>query len=407
MVSYLDVHTPEAIDLLERLVNINSGTMNHAGVREVGRVLEPQFQALGFETKWHDMPDSLNRAGHLFAYKKGKKGKRLLLIGHLDTVFEKDSPFQTFERIGSPTDSVYYAKGPGAADMKGGDVAILYALKALDAAGLLKDATITVALIGDEEKSGKPLSISRQHLIEAGHNSDITLGFEGGDSGHAVVARRSAGDWTLTTTGIRKHSSQIFREGVGSGAIFEAARVLNAFHEQVKGEEYLTFNPGVIVGGTFTEYDPAQNRGTAFGKTNVVAQTTTVNGGLRCISLDQIARAQAKMQAITTTGNLPGTSAEITFTDSYPPMAPTPENHALLARYDQASRDLGFEAIAPHDPAARGAADVSFVAFLPALDGLGAYGDGAHALGETVDLRRFDVQIKKAAVLIGRLVGEE
>lgn len=406
MVQYLDARTPEAIDLLERLVNINSGTMNHAGVREVGRMLEPEFQALGFETKWHEMPDSLNRAGHLFAYKKGTTGKRLLLIGHLDTVFPKDSPFQTFDRFGKPEDDSYSAKGPGAADMKGGDVIILYALKALEEAGLLKDATITVALIGDEEKSGKPLSISRKHLIEAGKNSDIALGFEGGDPGKAVVARRSAGSWALTTTGIRKHSSQIFQEGVGSGAIFEAARILHAFHEEVRGEEYLTFNAGAMVGGTFIQYDPSQNKGTAFGKTNVVPQAVTVHGGLRCISLEQITRAQTHMQKIATTDNLPGTSAEITFIDSYPPMSPTSENHEVLAVYDQASRDLGYETIEPHDPSERGAADISFVAFIPALGGLGCYGSGAHTPEEVVNLKAFDVQLKKAAVLLGRLVRE-
>ncbi|MEO2099873.1 MAG: M20/M25/M40 family metallo-hydrolase [Flavobacteriaceae bacterium] len=113
----------ESVDFLEKVVNINSGSLNLAGVREVGDVFSNAFDAIGFETRWIDMPQEMNRAGHLFASIKGKKGKKLLLIGHLDTVFEENSPFQTFERF---NDSMAY--GPGANDMKGGDVIMLYAL---------------------------------------------------------------------------------------------------------------------------------------------------------------------------------------------------------------------------------------------------------------------------------------
>src|SRR5205085_1921247 len=83
----------DATALLERLVDINSGTMNLAGVREVGRILGAELDGVGFTTRWIDLPET-KRAGHLFAERKGNRGKRLLLIGHLDTVFENDSPFQ-------------------------------------------------------------------------------------------------------------------------------------------------------------------------------------------------------------------------------------------------------------------------------------------------------------------------
>lgn len=111
--------------------------------------------------------DSVSRAGHLFAERKGTRGKRILLIGHLDTVFEKENPFQRFERI-SPT----AARGPGALDMKGGDIAILHALKALQSAGALEGAHITVAFTGDEENPGEPVSVARRDLIEAAKQSD-------------------------------------------------------------------------------------------------------------------------------------------------------------------------------------------------------------------------------------------
>ena len=145
--SEVDVRAAEAIDLLERAVNINSGSMNFDGVREVGVLFRQEFDALGFETQWID-GTSWDRAGHLIARRDGS-GPRLLLIGHLDTVFEPSSPFQSFDREGDR------AQGPGVVDMKGGDVVIVHALKALAASGELDDISITIVMTGDEERSGR------------------------------------------------------------------------------------------------------------------------------------------------------------------------------------------------------------------------------------------------------------
>lgn len=398
MVKYIDEHVDEALDFLEKAVNINSGTMNHEGVREVARLFEPELEALGMEVKWIEMPEEVNRAGHLFAEHKGSKGKRLLLIGHFDTVFEKDSPFQKWEETEGGK-----AKGPGSQDMKGGDVVMLYALKALHAAGAMKDVQIIAAYTGDEEKPGAPQSLSRKDLIAAGKRSDIALGFEGGKEGRAVVARRSSSGWKLTIKGTRWHSSQIFSDKVGSGAIFEMARILNGFHEKVKGEEYLTFNPGVVLGGTGVDFDEVNSKGSAFGKTNVVAQRVVVDGGIRTISQEQLDRTQAKMKEIVENGNHPGTSAKIIFTEGYPSMYPREENYELLKVYDKISQDLGFEKIEPYDPGARGAADISFVSFIPGLGGLGSYGSGGHTFNEYVELETFHIAVKRAAILLYRL----
>jgi glutamate carboxypeptidase len=389
--------------MLEHSVNLNSGTMNHAGVRAVGRALEPYFEELGFAVRWIDMPAQVNRAGHLFAERNGERGKKILLIGHLDTVFEEDSPFQRFQREGNT------ARGPGVEDMKGGNLVILYALKALHAAGVLAGTSITVALIGDEESPGHPIKISRRDLIEAGIEADVALGFEGGvgSANSATVARRGSSGWTLRVTGTRGHSSQIFGEHYGSGAIFEAARILNAFHENVRGEEYLTFNPGVMLGGTDVEYDPAFNRGTSFGKTNVIAQTVVVDGGLRFISEEQKERARSKMREIVG-DHLPGTSAEIEFRDGYPAMPPTAGNRGLFELFDEVSRDLGLGAVDAVDPGARGAADISFVApYVDGLAGLGPLGDGGHTIEESVELGSLRTATVRAALLIYRLTREE
>ena len=401
IVQYVDAHNEDAIALLERIVNINSGTMNPEGVQEVGRVLRAEFDALGFATRWISLPET-DRGGHLFAEIKGRQGQTILMIGHLDTVFEKDSPFQSWDRDGD------IARGPGVEDMKGGDVVMLYAMRALQAAGVLEDMNIIVAYTGDEEDPGDPVDISRRDMIEAAKRADVVLGFEGGvGSMHsATIARRGYADWYLDVAGERGHSSLIFTSQYGAGAINEAARILNSFYDELSGEEYLTLGPGVIMGGTATSYDTAQARGTAFGKTNVIPQTVTVAGDLRTLTFEQRDRTKVKMQDIVAR-HLPMTSAEISFRDSYPPMAPTAGNQRLFEALDQVSRDMGYGPIEMVDPGRRGAADISFAApYADALAGLGPFGAGGHTPDEEVDLRSISVATKRAAVLIYRLVKE-
>ena len=395
----VDGHAGEALTLLETIVNINSGTMNFEGVRRVGAVLRAELDAIGLTTRWVDGA-GFGRAGHLVAEHAGA-GPRILVIGHLDTVFEPSSPFQRFERLTETT-----ARGPGIIDMKGGDVIIVHALKALKAAGALDRMTITVVMNGDEEHAGEPLPEARRALIDAAQGAVAALGFEDGDGDPrtANIARRGTSSWTLRTTGTAAHSSQIFRADVGPGAIFEAARVLEAFRARLAGQPYLTLSPGVVLGGTATTLDPEQNLGTASGKTNVVAKDTVMQGDLRTLSPAQLAAAKATMHEIVARP-LPHTSSTLVFEDGYPPMAPTAGNRRLLALYDAASRDLGLGPVVACDPAKAGAADVSFVANLVpmALDGIGLAGTDDHTDQETADLRMLAPLTKRAAVVLYRL----
>ena len=390
----------DAIALLEKVVNINSGTMNPEGVTQVGKIFAKEFEALGFEVRWIPQ-EQVHRAGHLFAERKGSKGKRILLIGHLDTVFEKESAFSPFTKKGTR------ATGQGVNDMKGGDVIALYALKALHKYGALENTSIIVAFTGDEEMEGEPIEVSRKDLLEAGKRSDIALGFEsaeGLDTG--TIARRGIGSWTLQVKGKTAHSSGIFGKD-GYGAVFEAARILNSFRSEMAGEELLTFNPAVILGGTEVTFDSELSKGTAFGKTNVIPQTVTVTGDLRTISDEQKDKVRERMKKIVSE-NLPGTSAEISFVDGYPGMAPTDRNKKLLSFFDQVSRDLGFSPIVPFDPGKRGAADISFVANDDAaLDGLGASGNGGHSPEEDIDLEAMPLLLQRAALLIYRLTNTD
>lgn len=396
--SEVDARAAEAIDLLERAVNINSGSMNFDGVREVGVLFRQEFDALGFETQWID-GTSWDRAGHLIARRDGS-GPRLLLIGHLDTVFEPSSPFQSFDREGDR------AQGPGVVDMKGGDVVIVHALKALAASGELDDISITIIMTGDEERSGRPLDLARAALIEAAEEADIVLAFENGDSNPmtAVVARRGSSGWRLDVTGAPAHSSQLFQEEVGAGAAYEASRILSEFYDRLAGELLLTFNPGVMLAGTDVDYDPSAAGGSAFGKSNVVAQTAVVTGDLRTITLEQLERARATMRFVVLE-SLPRTSATITFDDGYPPLAPSDGNLRLLAMFSQVSEDLGYGEVTAVDPRNAGAADVSFTAgFVEiAIDGLGPGGGNDHTVDEWIDLPTLAMQSKRAAVLMHRL----
>lgn len=400
MVEWIDANAEQAIALLEETVNIGSGTMNFDGVRQVGAVMRRELDALGLKTEWIDMPPEVNRAGHLFGRKAGK-GRKFLLIGHLDTVFEADDSFQAFTRDGDT------ARGPGIEDMKSGNVVIVYALKALREIGALEGLPVMVAYTGDEEKSGNPKSISRADLVEAGKWADIALGFEGAQnfdgSDWATISRRSSSDWMLEVTGRQAHSSEIFRDKYGAGAIFEAARILNGFYSYVRGEQYLTFNAGNIQGGTQVEYDAAQNRGTTFGKTNVIPRKVIVHGGMRTISQEQLERTRERMRRIVA-DSLPQTSATIEFVDSYPAMAPTEGNRELANRFSQINQDLGRGPMQILDPLRRGAADISFVApYTDALAGLGALGKGGHTPNESLDLTSVPLAIKRAAILIYRL----
>ena len=403
MVEWIDAHSEDAIALLEETVNISSGTMNHAGVRRVGDVMRRELEGLGFEVEWVELPPEMDRAGHIFGRKLTGSGKKFVMIGHLDTVFEADDEFQGFVRDGDA------ATGPGVDDMKGGNAVIIYALKALQAIGALDDIPVVVAYTGEEEKTGRPLDVSRRELIDAGKWADYGLGFEGAvrfdDSDWGTVARRSSSGWILTVEGRQAHSSGIFRENVGAGAIFEASRILNAFYDEVRGEEHLTFNAGTIQGGTSVDYDPSQNRGKTFGKTNVVPNIAIVHGGIRTISQDQLERAQAAMRAVVAR-NLPHTTATIEFREGYPPMFPSEGNRSVLRVLSEVNEALGRGPMLELDPSRRGAADVSFVSpYTDAIAGLGPLGRGGHTPNERIDLTSMPLAIKRAAILMYRLSG--
>ncbi|GAB2707978.1 M20/M25/M40 family metallo-hydrolase [Aliiglaciecola aliphaticivorans] len=399
IVETINQRLPQAQALLIESVNINSGTMNFSGVKKVGMLFKAELAQLGFDVQWQDGA-SFGRAGHLVA-RYGTKGPKILMIGHLDTVFAKSDTFQTYQSLADNK-----ASGPGVTDMKGGDVIIIEVMRALKTLGLLDDVSIQIVMTGDEERSGKPLSASKAAIIEAAKWADIALGFEDGDGSikTAVVARRGSVDWQLEVTGRPAHSSQIFSDKVGYGAVFEAARILDTFRQALANLGDLTFNPGVILGGTEVTFNDETTKGSAFGKNNVVAQTLLVKGGIRALTHEELITAKTTMQDIVKQ-NLLHTSATLTIGEGYPPMAPTPQNYQLLEWYSNISDSLGYGKVEAVNPRNAGAADISFAAehVNMALDGLGLMGTGGHTKNEVADMDSFAKNMHKAALLIYRI----
>lgn len=397
IVETIQKNNDTALNFLEAIVNINSSTDNIAGIHKVGETVQKEFEKLGFKATWEYPPAEMKRGGTLILKRQGSQGKHLLLIAHLDTVFSENSSFQQFSREGN------LATGPGVADDKGGIVLILYALKALHAQNALDNTNITIALIGDEENSGKPTRISRIPLFKAAQHADVALDFEPSSGIEtATISRRGTTNWTITSTGSEAHSSTLFRKGAGYGAIFELSRFLNETRETLSEQANLTFNPGVIVGGT--EASIETGNATGYGKDNVVSKIAYAKGDMRFLSGEQ----QEWIKKTTTEiskKSLPGTSSSITFEEAIPAMPPTPANQKLLETYSEISVELGYPAVTAVPPNQRGAADISHIApFVPAnLAGLGPVGNYTHTEKERVDIKSLGINTERAAILIYRL----
>ncbi|MEM7661003.1 MAG: M20/M25/M40 family metallo-hydrolase [Pseudomonadota bacterium] len=390
----------DQLAFLEETVNQNSGTLNVDGVRAAGEIYARGFEAIGFETRWIDMPEEMKRGGHFVATREFGPGPHVLLIGHIDTVFEEFSSFQTFELDGD------IARGPGISDMKGGNAVVLYALKALIEADEIAAGKVTVFFTGDEEAAGSPLEISRRDLIEAGKASDVALNFEGGTNEWAVTGRRGSSNWTVETSAPQAHSSGMFSDRVGAGAVFEMARILNRFYGEVRGPFGLTFNPGVIAGGTIVREGNSYSSQSIYGKTNVVAQKSVVHGGLRFLNDDQLQEARDRMRGIVE-DSLPRTEATITFEDRYPAMEETEANLELLDKLNAVHERLGLDPAKPCPPEQRGAADISFIApYVTSMDGLGVSGEGAHSPREFMHVSSLRDATRRAALFIGDLLAE-
>jgi glutamate carboxypeptidase len=340
--------------------------------------------------------------------------QRLLLLGHLDTVFEPSNGFLAYEA--QPSGRI---TGPGVSDMKGGNQVIFEALEALRRTGELDRVDVTVVFTGDEEAVGLDpdggVKTSRQPLIDLAARTDVALSFEPNASmAELVVARRGVSVFWLDVTAHPGHSSQIFQRAMGPGAIYPMARLLDRIQHGLRSETALTYNVGRLAGGTTVigAHDGIEQ--TINGKVNLIPAEAHAYGDLRFVDAAQLERARATMRKIVTTelaeinrGYDPQArvSAQIGFRDKYPSMEATVANGELLEQMNRVSVDLGDGTVRAADVITQGGADVAFVAktVRAALDGLGPTGVGIHTKAEETSLASLRQSAHRAVVLIQRL----
>ena len=391
IVSWVADQEDDMVALLERLTNINTGTLNKAGVAEVIGLLNTELLQLGFDSRTLagnviEMPScpgseyTIDVADHLLATKSGE-GKRMLMIGHVDTVFPVDSPFQTFSRDG---DTAY---GPGVSDMKGGLVVMLYALKALNHFGELEDKAISILLNSDEEIGS--LS-SRKYVEQQAALHDFGLVYESSGNNRLTRARKGLGQARFVVTGRASHAGGAHQQG--RSAIKELAYKIVQIENMTDYESGVTVNVGVINGGEAR---------------NTIAPCAEALVDLRYPEPQQGLDAVKRWEEIFgSVYSYPVDSGELS-TNSWtslhrPPKIPTEESDALLNKTIAIGRLLGQE-FTVTDSGGGTDGSLTQAAGLPTLDSLGSDGTGAHSKREQGRISSLVERAQLSVVLIGRL----
>ena len=381
---------------LKTLVNINSHTLNPAGVYAVGEALRPRFEAMGFEASWHKNTDP-DFGDHLFLSHPGQ-GKHILLLGHLDTVYPISSHFQRYEEKEDK------AIGPGVYDMKGGLLVILYALEALHAEGKLSGKHITVALLGDEEQTSQPWEVSRQALLKTAQTADVAIGFEFARADNvAVIERRGTTNWTLEVKAQGGHSSRVGQAECGFGAIYHAARILNCMHEEMIKHSGMTLNPGRIAGGSMVNEQGADVH--VAGPSNIIATHAIAHGDMRFTHMGQFDDVVKSMQHHLKNLHDEHVKATLTFSSPKPAMERKPGNEKLLNMISEISVSLDHEPVHAVDRMIAGASDMNMVSpYIPAcIDSLGVLGGGAHSEHEWMDIESFPFVVERVKRLLNEI----
>ncbi|NQV69651.1 MAG: M20 family metallopeptidase [Pseudohongiella sp.] len=389
---WLDSQEDNMVEMIERITNINSGSLNKAGVNAMADIFSRELRQLGFSVStlpgdFIEMPScpgsnyNIDVADHVLASRAGS-GTRLLLMGHLDTVFPSDSPFQTFRREG---DMMY---GPGVSDMKGGLVVMLYALKALNEFGFLQDKAITLLLNSDEEIGS--LS-SRKYLEQQALLHDYGLVYEPGSS--LIRQRKGLGQARFVVRGKASHAGAAHEQG--RSAIKELAYKIVEIERMTDYESGVTVNVGIINGGE------ARNTISPCAEALIDLRYPEPQQGLDAIAQFEDIFASVYSYAVD--------SGELT-TESWtnlhrPAKIPTPESDYLLEKTLSISKLLG-QSIGVGDSGGGTDGSLTQAVGLPTLDSLGGSGSGTHSNREQGQISSLVERAKLSAVLIHRLAVE-
>ena len=350
----LDSREGEMLDLLERLVNIDSGSYLKAGVDRVADIIAPKLRELGFEVERLAQPDF---GDHLLARKGGSSAKRLLCIGHMDTVFPDGEAKRRPFRIEG--DKAY---GPGIIDMKGGIVVLLYSLQALmEADPDLYRSLDLVLLFNSDEEVLSPTSTP--YIVREAKASDTVCVLEPArPKGQVVIKRKGVGKYCLTVHGKAAHAG--VQPELGISAIEELARTILDLHALTDFEDGLTVNVGVIKGGS---------------RSNVIAEHAYAEIDVRAVDQTQIDRVQEEFGRICRP-HREGIRMELTGGIDFPPMLKTQRSLELLRLVQEAGRELSVDI--DGIPTGGGSDGNHASQYAPTIDGLGPQGTGAHSPDE-------------------------
>ena len=366
------------LDDLATLVAIDCGSYTPAGVNRIADAVGASLTELGatVERIPHRPEGRERQLGDLVIGRLSGSGPRLLLIGHMDTVFEPGTAAERPFRISGER-----ATGPGVSDMKGGLLAGLHALAALHA--IDRRPSVTFVANPDEE-IGSPFSTPHIRRLVAEH--DVALVLEcARANGDIVSARKGIADYEVTIRGRAAHAG--VEPEKGRSAIVEAARYVLALHALNGRWPSVTVNAGVIEGGT---------------RPNVVAASCRMELDLRAESASEFELAAAEVEAIVTHATLEGVSATLRKAAFHPPMERTAGNARMAALAIAIAGELGFEL---RDALTGGASDANTTtaAGLPTLDGLGPVGGDDHSADEWLDLSSVVPRTTLLAALIDRV----
>ncbi len=360
---------------LAMLSNTDCGTYDKAGVDAAGRAMQEKLAASGLTVERHDggaLGDTL------VARRRGRGTARVLLIGHLDTVYPVDWPGAHPFAVDGDT-----ARGPGTADMKAGLLAVLYALDALRDVGFEGYDEIAFVLNSDEE-IGSPSS--KELIAREARGRDAALVLEAGRAnGDIVSARKGSAHFDLHVVGRSAHAG--VEPEKGRSAVLELAHLVVALHALNGTVPGATVNVGVVEGGT---------------RRNVVADAASALIDVRARDKDGLDRIIAAIHAVVATPTVPDTVATLTGEVTHPPMERTAASERLIGWCQEAARDAGFDVA---DAATGGGSDGNTTAALgiPTLDGLGPVGGDAHNPGEYILVSSIVPRVAMLAGLIRRI----
>jgi glutamate carboxypeptidase len=365
------------LDDLASLVNVDCGSYTPSGVNRVADAVAASLAELGASVERipHRPVEGSRQLGDLVIGRLAGSGPRLMLIGHMDTVFEPGTAAERPFRIDGER-----ATGPGVSDMKGGLLAGLHALVALR--GIDRRPSVTFVANPDEE-IGSPFSTEHIRTLIADHDAAMVLECARAN-GDIVSARKGIADFEATITGRAAHAG--VEPEKGRSAILEAARQVLALQALNGRWPSVTVNVGVIDGGT---------------RPNVVAGSCRMELDLRAATSAEFELAAAEMEGIVTRPTLTGVSATLRRAAFHPPMERTPGNARMAELAIAIAGELGFEL---HDTLTGGASDANTTtaAGLPTLDGLGPVGGDDHSADEWLDLASVVPRTTLLAALIAR-----